>query len=363
MFEKQEYLRSIPRFAVSEGRDLAKGLRLDRNEKVDTWPHGFLASVIAAKPDYFLSVYPETTALYDKLARHLGLKREQLLITSGIDGGLKTLFEIMTDPGDSVAVLGPTYAMYKVYSNLFRTKLIEVSYKEDLTIDRDQLKASFDAKPKMLFIPNPNQPIESAFSLAELTEMAKEAKKRDILFVVDEAYYLFGCDTAMPLLETMDNVVVTRTFSKGFGAPAIRLGFIASTAKNMEIFSKTRFAHETNALSGAVAEYLLDNYHLVQANIDRVIEGRTYVKNALAELGVRVHGGKGNYLLLDLRSEEVAKKVVADLKKQLVYVKGPWSAPWSRYITITVGPLPQMKRFIEVVMPLLETHLLSSASA
>src|SRR4051812_40161553 len=109
MFEKQEYLRAIPRFGVSEGRDLVNGLRLDRNEKVDTWPHGFLASVIAAKPDYFLSVYPETTTLYEKLAKHLGLRREQLLITSGIDGGLKTLFEIMTNPGDSVAVLGPTY--------------------------------------------------------------------------------------------------------------------------------------------------------------------------------------------------------------------------------------------------------------
>ena len=65
----------------------------------------------------------------------------------------------------------------------------------------------------------------------------------------------------MDLVRKYENVVIARTFSKGFGVPSIRLGYLISNADNMNVLSKTRFAHESNALSNAVAEYLLDNYH------------------------------------------------------------------------------------------------------
>ena len=98
-----------------------------------------------------------------------------------------------------------------------------------------------------------------------------------------------------------ENVVVTRTFSKGFGVPSIRLGYLISNEANMSVLTKTRLAHESNSLTNAVAEYLIDNYeNVVKVYNDRVIASRDALKKTLHALDISTHGNNGNYLLLDL---------------------------------------------------------------
>ena len=48
-----KHLINIKRKRVSEGRNLIKGLRLDRNEKVDLWPETFVNNVLKNKPKSF----------------------------------------------------------------------------------------------------------------------------------------------------------------------------------------------------------------------------------------------------------------------------------------------------------------------
>ena len=99
MFIKEkDHLRDISRIRVAEGRNLEKGLRLDRNERVDAWGKELLNKIFDEKPDYFLSIYPELNTLYEKLAKFHKIDEENLLLTSGIDGGIKTIFEILTNP-------------------------------------------------------------------------------------------------------------------------------------------------------------------------------------------------------------------------------------------------------------------------
>jgi histidinol-phosphate aminotransferase len=345
--QRKVYLSNIARIRVSEGRDLANGLRLDRNEKVDVWPKQMVADIFVNKPDWFLSVYPESTRLYQKLAKFHGVEESELLLTSGIDGGLKTLYEIMTEPGDLVGVVAPTYAMYQVYPKLFQLQLHEISYTPDLEFNRRQFDEFLERRPTMFFLPNPNQPIESCFGIDELEEFARRTLAKNCLFIIDEAYHMFGSESAVKLLLKYENVVIARTFSKGFGVPSIRLGYLISNADNMSILSKTRFAHESNALSNAVAEHLLDNFSMVEQYNRAVISCRNSLKSTLTELGIPAIGGSGNFLLLDLKNAADAKAYVGYLRERQIYVKGPWSAPWDRYATITLGPIEVMQRFIE----------------
>lgn len=345
--QRKQYLTDIKRIRVSEGRDLEHGLRLDRNERVDVWPKQVMADIFTSQPDYFLSVYPESTNLYRKLARFHEVDETQLMLTAGIDGGLKTLFEIMTAPGDLVGVVTPTYAMYQVYARLFQVNLCEIGYSSELEFNLQQFDEFLGRKPIMFFLPNPNQPIESSFALAQLDKFAQKALASNCLFVIDEAYHMFGAETAIELVKKYENVVIARTFSKGFGVPSIRLGYLISNSDNMKILTKTRFAHESNALSNAVAEYLLDHYDMVEAYNRRVMEAREELKAVLAKLGIRAVGKTGNFLLLDLGSEARARAFVSSLSEQKIYMKGPWSAPWNQYVTITLGPMDVMKRFVD----------------
>ena len=55
-----------------------------------------------------------------QIAKFNKVSEEQILITSGIDGSIKNLLSLITKPKDIIAVLSPTYAMYQVYSNIFK---------------------------------------------------------------------------------------------------------------------------------------------------------------------------------------------------------------------------------------------------
>ena len=344
---RKNFLTRIMRMRVSEGRNLDTGLRLDRNEKVDAWGKELLVKIFSEKPDYFLSVYPESSNLYKKLSKFHNIPESQIMLTSGIDGGLKTIFEVMTEPGDLVGVASPTYAMYNVYSKLFQVTLDEIEYTENLEFNFPAFEEFLDKKPTVFFLPNPNQPVESAFTINELREFAKKTLAQNCLFIIDEAYYMFGCDSGIDLIKDFENVVVTRTFSKGFGVPSIRLGYLISNEDNMSVLSKTRLAHESNSLTNAVAEYLLDNYDsIVKPYNERVISSRDSLKKILHALDIPTHGKNGNYLLLDMKDVNRAKRFVDFLKNKEIYVKGPWSGSRDKYITITIGPVELMERFV-----------------
>lgn len=345
--QRKSYLRKIARVRVSEGRDLDNGLRLDRNEKADVWPPEVLADIFLKKPDWFLSVYPESTRLYQKIAKFHGVDESELLLTSGIDGGLKTLYEVMTEPGDLVGCVAPTYAMYQVYPKLFQLNSEDILYTPDLKFGFEQFEKFLAQKPTMFFLPNPNQPIESSFDLKQLEDFARKTLAQNCLFVIDEAYHMFGAASAVELIRKYENVVIARTFSKGFGVPSIRLGYLISNRDNMSVLSKTRFAHESNALSNAVAEHLLDNYSMVEQYNARVMASRERIKQTLAGLHIAAHGANGNYLLLDLGDAARAKAYVQTLRDQKIYIKGPWSPPYDRFTTITLGPIEIMERFVE----------------
>jgi histidinol-phosphate aminotransferase len=344
--QRKNYLKQLERIRIGEGRDLDNGLRLDRNEKVDVWPRQMLADIFLNKPDWFLSVYPESTRLYDKLARFHGVETSEIMLTSGIDGGLKTIYEIMTEPGDLVGVAAPTYVMYKVYAQMFQVQFKEILYTKERTFDMEKFDEFLEQKPTVFFLPNPNQPIESSFTLPELEEFARMTLAKNCLFVIDEAYHLFGSVSAVELIRKYENIVVARTFSKGFGVPSIRLGYLISNKENMSILAKTRFAHESNSLSNAVAEHLLDNYSMVEQYNTEVIKSREELKITLADLGIPAYAKTGNYMLLDLENPVRAGEYARALRNQKIYIKGPWAAPWDRYVTITIGPLKVMERFI-----------------
>ena len=344
------HLKNIQRLRIPEDRDIINGLRLNRNEKVDIWPKDFLTNIFESKPDCFLSVYPDFSGLYKKISKHINVDESKILVTSGIDGGMKTLWEVATEPGDNIGVPSPTYAMYYVYSRLFRTNLEEIQYlPENRSLDWDQLNNFIESKPTLFFLPNPNQPIEDTLSLEQINDLAKKTKANGTLLVIDEAYYYFGSETAMELVDDYDNLIVMRTFSKGFGVPSIRLGYMVSCEENMEYFSKTRFAHETSALSSTVAEYLLDNFHIIEEYNNKIIHARNELKLKLEDLGINSYGEKGNYLLIDFKHPDKCLKIVNKLKEDLIYVKSNYPEPWDSCILITLGPIELMERLLSVI--------------
>ena len=342
-------IKSTKRVRIKENRDLIKGIRLNRNERVDDFPKNLLPKIFSKAQKYDLGKYPDQNLVYLHLSRYLKIKKENLLISSGIDGSIKSIFEIFLRKGDKIACLHPTYAMYEVYSRVFNVSLVKINYSKNLKLNRKKIYNIIKSGIKVLFIPNPNQPIEDNLNSTELKKIAALCKRYKVLLVIDEAYHMFGVKSASFLIKKFLNVIVLRTLSKSFGLPSIRFGFIISNKKIIDILNSFRLSYESNFLTDHVVIYFLKNINFVNQYIDKVKRGRDYIKSALKKLNIFVNGGKSNFLLIKFKSKYEYLKVLNALSKNKIYVKGNYNGILENSILFTCGPKKFMKRLFIII--------------
>ena len=333
------HYKQIKRVRISENRNLKKGIRLNRNERVENFKKNILLKIFKKSKNYDLGKYHDQALIYKKLSHFLKLKENKILVTSGIDGGIKTVWEIFSKPGDKVGILSPTYAMYEIYNRIFRTKLAKITYDPvSFRLKKNELTKFIKSSPSMVFIPNPNQPIEDPLSIKEIDHLCKLASRYGVLIIIDEAYYMFGCTSAISLINKHKNLIILRSFSKAFGIPSIRLGFIISNQKNIQLLSATRLAYESNYLSDTAAIYFLKNIKIIYNYINQVKKGRDFFKKKIQQLGFNVIGGKANFLLINFNKKEITKRVYYGLLKKCIYVKGYHQTPLDKCLLLTCGP-------------------------
>ncbi len=342
-----EHFAKLERIRVSLNRDLNKGLRLDRNEKVDDYPAEVIQGILNSFSAYDFSAYPEIDSLYEKLSRWIGVDQECILLSSGSDAGIKQIIEMLSNENEKVIIPSPTFAMYEVYCNMYNRHFIEINYSpEDFSLDIESLYKNIDENTALVFLPNPNQPIDILNSIDMIDNLARYCLKYNTFLIVDEAYYLFSEITAVELSQKYDNVLILRTFSKAFGLAGVRLGYIIGNRDNINYLGKTRHMVEANILSVKSAEYLLDNLHFVHAYVEEIKNSQIYIKNELSKIDAKCLGSNANFIFIDLESQKNRDDIITYLKSKNVYVRGGFKEPWNTYIRVSVGTKEKMKIFI-----------------
>jgi histidinol-phosphate aminotransferase len=344
------HLLDLKRYQTSVGRDISKGVLLDRNERMIPFENETLVSIYNSFDNNVLNIHPEPHGLYKKIANSINVDVEQIYITNGITEGIKVLYESLTNPNDNVVVLDPTYPMYHVYAKMYQLEYRKLEYTDKLLVDIDNVEDLIDERTKILAIANPNLPIESALDRKQIEKIAQCCKEKDILFAVDEAYHYFGAESAMSLIEKYDNLVVMRSFSKAFGLAGIRLGYMVSNIENIVYFSKMRGLTESNSLSMAVAEYMLDNQEIMRDYVALVKNGSEYLKNEIEKLNLKWHGGDyTNGILIFLNDKDETQNLINYMKNKNIYIRGSFEFPIENCIRVSLGPVKCMSMLIDEI--------------
>lgn len=331
-------------------------IRLQRNEKPDDWGNDFYELIFANTPGLRLQRYPDPVPFYGKLSRFLKVPQENLVVTSGIDEPIRTLMTLCCEPGSSIIAPSPSYAMYEVYAKMHGVKVNPIAFQPGEFLPPETLAENIDASSRILFLPNPSQPVENVYDLDQLRTVAALCREREILFTIDEAYYFFGAPSALPLIKEFDNLLVLRTFSKAFGAAGIRLGYAAGSEKAIGPLKAFRMAHEANSLSLHVGEALIDNFDtFVKKNIENISEGRNVLRQACLDYGFPAWGEAGNFVLIDLQDNARSKEVHQQLAERGIHVKGGFGAPLDRHFLVTCGPPDMMRSFFDMFVEIWET--------
>ncbi len=356
-FSAKSHIQDLKRVRAGTYRDTSGGLFLDRNERTVPFSNEIQGELAGRLAQVQFQLYPEIEPFYEKLAAWLGVGKRQLFLTEGVSGAVKSLMEALSRPGENVITPTPTFALYSVYARMWELEYRTVGYRNDYQLNLDQLYAALDDRTILVFLPNPNVPIEGTLQLDEIRALARRCRERGAFLAVDEVYFPFGGPNALPLINEFDNLLVLRSFSKAFGLAGVRLGYIAGPEEVVDYVSRIRTGYETNTLSMEVVSYFLENYRHVEGYIEQVKDGFVYLKERLDEVGLEHDGGRcGNFLYVNLRNPEIIPALARDLRARDIYIREGWPAPFDGGFSITGAPRALLERFWVEFLDVYRTH-------
>lgn len=351
----KEHLLKLERVlnATSAGQGY---LRLEKNEGLIPLPKEFMQEIQAAITADYIARYPELGSLYEAIAGWIGQNKENIYLTAGSDAAIKTVFEVFVSPGDKIAILHPTYAMYYVYAKMFQAKLLEIECKEDLSFSAPEIIKCIEAEGlKLICIANPNSPTGTIIQPAELEKIIEAADERSTIVLIDEAYYLFYPESISQLVNKYHNLVVARTFSKALGLASARLGFVVGSQDMIAALHKVRPMYEVNALGAIFVEKLLAHPEIIDRNIALTLAGKKYLEAELDKLGLRYFKSQTNFILIDVGSFEKSAEIVKKMRERKILIKGAFGHKYLRNcIRVTVGLKEHMKTFLDVLKDILK---------
>ena len=142
-------------YAPIEGR--AGKLRLDFNENTVGCSPAVRAALARLTREN-VAMYPEYATATRHLARFFGVRPAELLLTNGVDDGLRLIFDAFVDPGSSVLLAEPTFVMYRFYAALAGARVVALRYYEAMQFPVEKVLDALRGRPRVLFIANPNNP-------------------------------------------------------------------------------------------------------------------------------------------------------------------------------------------------------------
>lgn len=298
-----------------------------------------------------LNLYSDPTAksLHEAIAAHYGITADRVIASNGSDEILAFAFDAFAG-GKSLAFPDVTYGFYPVFANLFGIPYTTIPLDETFTI-RVEDYASIDST---VVIANPNAQTGTYLPLSKIEELV--AQNRDRIVIVDEAYIDFGGETAIPLTDRYDNLLVVQTFSKSRNLAGARVGFAVGCADLIADLNRVKYSfnpYNVNRMSmAAAAEAMKDEAYFSKCT-KQVIETRAYTADALTRLGFTYPASMANFILA--HTDRIGgKELYEALKSKGVLVRHLSDERITDSIRITIGSREQMEVFIQKITEILE---------
>lgn len=317
-------------------------LRLDFNEN----PMGCSPAVrraLAKLGSTAISAYPEQERARWEVAKYFQVAPEEMLFTNGTDEGLNLVVSTYVEPGQSVLIVEPTFAMYRFYSELAGARVETVRYDAEMRFPTAEVTAALRKAPRVFFLANPNNPTGTLVPPAALRSFLQQAP--GTILVVDEAYFDFCGVTVIPWIRRFKNLVVTRTFSKAFGLAGLRLGCLFVHRDVAAVTRKAQSPYPVSAAALVAASAAVRDRAFLQRTMRELRRGRAILEKGLVALQLPFFPTAANFVLVNFGPG--MKEIVAELSRRGILIRDRSSDfDGAGYARITFGTPPQMRRLL-----------------
>src|SRR6478672_11417271 len=175
-------------------------------------------------------IAPLRERLRAELTKEIGRDVGDVLITSGVSGGLFLSILATIDPGDEAIFLDPYFVMYKHLLSMAGGKAVMVDSYPDFRFHADRVEKAITPRTKLLILNSPSNPTGVVMTEAEVAAAVDVARRHDLLIVSDEIYepFLYGEMKSLPSpARTYDKTIILRGFSKSHAMTGWRVGYAA----------------------------------------------------------------------------------------------------------------------------------------
>ncbi|MEB0140486.1 MULTISPECIES: histidinol-phosphate transaminase [unclassified Undibacterium] len=276
-----------------------KTLMLDLNE--NHFLTDFLDDFIANEMNVLsLSTYPNYGPLMDALSEYCQVPTDHLLIANGADQAIDLLIRLLFTAGDRVVVPSPVFSFYyqTLDVNGIVTKVIEFG-----TVNRqfffpfEKTLAALDDADGLILC-NPNNPLGTEIDTLQLQALVQRCAARDIPVIVDEAYFEYLGRSCYDAMDTVEQLIVIRSFSKYFGLAGLRLGYILASPTIIRQLQKIRGPWDVNHLAVNAALYCLRNIDQLQQYHALLQKSKHALLAICAQAGIDAYDTKSNFILI-----------------------------------------------------------------
>ena len=194
------------------------GIRINGNESYKNIEKNELDEIIKEIKKINFNRYPddESLNLRKAYAEVVGIGEENVIAGNGSDEMISLIIN------------------YQITKKKGVVKKYNTENDGSFSVDRF-IEYGRKVNPNLIIFSNPNNPTGHVISNDEIIFILEAFK--DILIVVDEAYYEFYGQGMIGYIEKYKNLIVTRTLSKAWGLAALRIGFLIA---NKHLINKLR---------------------------------------------------------------------------------------------------------------------------
>ena len=346
-----DVVHKLTPYVPGEQPKLNNLIKLNTNEN----PYGPSIKVIAAlqaEAADSLRLYPDPNSdkLKTVIATYFNLNSSQVFVGNGSDEVLAHTFQAFFKHDRPLLFPDISYSFYPVYCGLYGIEFETVALNNQFEIDVN----NYDRPNGGVIFPNPNAPTGVPLALVEIEKLLKF--NTESVVVIDEAYVDFGTESAVRLINTYPNLLVTHTLSKARSLAGLRVGYALGHPDLIEALIRVKdsfnsYPIDRFAEAGAIASFNDETYF--KETTEKVIVTRTALVKDLQALGFEVLPSGANFIFAKHKSRDGAE-LIEKLRENTIIIrhfKNP--ARIAPYLRITVGTDAQSKQLISMLRKIL----------
>ncbi len=324
-------------------------IKLASNEN----PLGPPAGAVAAAREALTRAhrYPDgaVTELRQALGEHLGVPPSQIVVGSGSVEVIALLVQAFLGPADNAVISEHAFARFRQLVDA-RNRGARLVPMRDWTHDLDAMARAVDARTRLVFVANPNNPTGTWNRRGEVESLVASLPP-GVLLVLDEAYFEYADDPDYPdgieLVRSGAPVVVTRTFSKAYGLGGLRVGYGVAAPEVVEALLVVREPFCASSVAQAAATAALRDAEHVRRSRGLNTAEKARVADALGGRGYTVLPSLGNFLTFD--TGEDGRALFHRLLTRGVIVRplDPYGMP--RWLRVSIGTPEENAAFLEAL--------------